>query len=348
MVVKAGHPHVDANGAVAAPCLLRWTFPSHTLCGCADQLAEIFSRDPPLYSKPPGGSAAVVSNGAAHHHAQHQAQQQQQHMHVGSPPTQQHGYPQPQHQQVSGFAAGSAEAAQRWAQAQHQPRRTGDGEAEAGVHHHHHEARPHLPSNGPEAAAPPAATPAPPPPQPPPPPPPRPAGPPPEETFRLAALEALTQRARECMLAAASAESDDVAALLDEQRVLEDRRVALSAALAPLRAEREGLEHHVSALRAATAALDAWLAENSPRVPADLTADEALQAEDAWGRQALTAAAEDAAVEDTLYVLAQGLEAGVVPLEQYLRQVRALCREQFFARATVLVVQAARAQRAAQ
>jgi ESCRT-I complex subunit TSG101 len=150
------------------------------------------------------------------------------------------------------------------------------------------------------------------------------------------------------MLAAASAESDDVAALLDEQRVLEDRRVALSAALAPLRAEREGLEHHVSALRAATAALDAWLAENSPRVPADLTADEALQAEDAWGRQALTAAAEDAAVEDTLYVLAQGLEAGVVPLEQYLRQVRALCREQFFARATVLVVQAARAQRAAQ
>ena len=56
MVVKPGHPCVDANGAVAAPYLQRWTFPSHTLCGCAAQLAELFSRDPPLYSKPPAGA----------------------------------------------------------------------------------------------------------------------------------------------------------------------------------------------------------------------------------------------------------------------------------------------------
>ena len=155
----------------------------------------------------------------------------------------------------------------------------------------------------------------------------------------------LTRRARECLVAAAAAESDDVAALLDEQRILEDRRAALAAALPPLRAEREGLEHHVTALRAATVALDAWLAENTARVPEGLSADDALQGEDAWARQALNAAAEDAGVEDTLYVLAQGLEAGVVPLDQYLKLVRGLCREQFFARATVLVVQAARRER---
>jgi ESCRT-I complex subunit TSG101 len=147
------------------------------------------------------------------------------------------------------------------------------------------------------------------------------------------------------LVAAAAAESDDVAALLDEQRCLEDRRAALAAALPPLRAEREGLEHHITALRAATVALDAWLGENAARVPEGLSADDALQGEDAWARQALNAAAEDAGVEDTLYVLAQGLEAGVVPVDQYLKLVRGLCREQFFARATVLVVQAARRER---
>ena len=158
----------------------------------------------------------------------------------------------------------------------------------------------------------------------------------------------LTHRSRECLAAAAAAESEAVQALIEEQNRLETRRVGLAAALQPLRLEREGLEHHVAALHAASVALDAWLAENEARVPENISADEALQPEDAWGRQALQAAAEDAAAEDALYGLAKALEAGVLSLELYLRLVRQLCREQFFARATGLVIQAARGQRGVQ
>jgi len=61
-----------------------------------------------------------------------------------------------------------------------------------------------------------------------------------------------------------------------------------------------------------------------------------------WARQALEAAAEDAAAEDALYALGRALEERALPLPDYLRAVRALCREQFFARATALVVASAR------
>ena len=344
MVVKPGHPCVDANGAVAAPYLQRWTFPSHTLCGCAAQLAELFSRDPPLYSKPPAGAPAAAAAAGQHHH-----------VHAGSPPAQQQYAQQHSAAQAAAaaVAAASAEAA-RWQQQQQQqqpPSQQQRSVLNQAVHYMHSGVAQPPAASGSSSIdsqarhAPPPRPAVEPPPPPPPPRPPAPSGPPPEETFSEAALSVLTRRARECLVAAAAAESDDVAALLDEQRCLEDRRAALAAALPPLRAEREGLEHHITALRAATVALDAWLGENAVRVPEGLSADDALQGEDAWARQALSAAAEDAGVEDTLYVLAQGLEAGVVPLDQYLKLVRGLCREQFFARATVLVVQAARRER---
>lgn len=175
----------------------------------------------------------------------------------------------------------------------------------------------------------------------------------------------LCARARDCLSAAAAAEGERITALLEEQSTLEARRLELAAAAAPARAEREGLEHHTAALRSGADALDAWLAENEARIPAVICADEALQPADAWARQALEAAAEDAAAEDALYSLARALEVrachvssafahrhadashaqgGQLGLEAYLRAVRQLCREQFFARATGLVVAGARAR----
>ena len=165
--------------------------------------------------------------------------------------------------------------------------------------------------------------------------------PPPEERFRERALRVLLERGSAALAASAAAASRDVSQLLEEQGALERRRAALAAQLAPLRGEREGLEQHSSSLGAASVALEAWLAENEPRVADPIDPDAALQPADAWGRQALQAGAEDAAVEDCLYALAGALEKGRLPLDLYLRLVRQLCREQFMARATGLVVAAA-------
>jgi hypothetical protein len=118
----------------------------------------------------------------------------------------------------------------------------------------------------------------------------------------------LLQRGTECLAAEAEAQAEAVASLLEEQGTLEVRRRALAAAAAPARAEREGLEHHTAALRAAAVALQAWLDENEARVPDTICADDALQPEDALARQALEAAAEDAAIEDALYSLGKALE----------------------------------------
>ena len=180
------------------------------------------------------------------------------------------------------------------------------------------------------------------------------------------------QRGQACLAAEAEARAEEVASLLEEQGTLEARRRALAAAAAPARAEREGLEHHTAALRAAAVALQAWLEENEARVPDPPCADDAVQPEDALARQALEAAADDAGIEDALYSLGKALEvrascrsvvvtaqqaprfamhagahappaqAGKVGLDAYLRSVRALCREQFYARATQLVVASAR------
>ena len=119
---------------------------------------------------------------------------------------------------------------------------------------------------------------------------------------------------------------------------LEQLHRANASALAKLETEQRAA---AESIRSVGEALEAWLAENEPRVADPIDPDAALQPADAWGRQALQAGAEDAAVEDCLYALAGALEKGRLPLDLYLRLVRQLCREQFMARATGLVVAAA-------
>ena len=62
-------------------------------------------------------------------------------------------------------------------------------------------------------------------------------------------------------------------------------------------------------------------------------------------RQLLRAVARDAALEDAMDCLDEGLEKGRVTLDEYLRLTRNLCKEQFMARAEVLVVRKHQHQR---
>jgi ESCRT-I complex subunit TSG101 len=341
MVVKPGHSVVDASGlARQLPYLQRWTFPSHNLVDCTRALADAFSRDPPLFAKPT----------ASQQQQQLQQQQQQQQRPAGPDPR----WTEMLREQEAVVAAATASAASAAS--------GGYGAAQSGagtVRYNQHYSTPPMPMAGGGAVQPqPSAYAAPlpmyapqqgiaaqpPPPQrsaPPPPPPPLPPVESPEAAFRSRALASLRASARAALSAAAADSAERVTALLEEQSRLEVRRSALQAQLSPLRLEREALESHVSSLDASTVAVEAWLAENVARVPEDLSADAALAPRDAWQAQALAAAAEDAACEECLYSLAAALEAGKVGLDAYLRLVRQLCREQFMARATVLVVKAA-------
>jgi len=75
-----------------------------------------------------------------------------------------------------------------------------------------------------------------------------------------------------------------------------------------------------------------WLdAKGSDDKEVDLT--ESVKGHDTWSRQIIECCAKDSAIDDTLYSLDAALGDDRLKLKTYLRQVRKLSREQFFARA---------------
>lgn len=51
MIIKRGHPHVNASGMVSIPYLQTWVFPSSNLVDLVRNLSLLFGQDPPLYTK---------------------------------------------------------------------------------------------------------------------------------------------------------------------------------------------------------------------------------------------------------------------------------------------------------
>ncbi len=187
-----------------------------------------------------------------------------------------------------------------------------------------------------------------------------------EATFKSRAVASLTRALKAELAAVQTRCASEAERLLGVQAELADRRAALDAGLGDARRARSEWEGKVSALRAATVALTEWLAENErkPKPREGVTAgegtggegcgadsdsaedvEEAFAAEDVISAQLLRAAARDAALEDALDSLDEAHEKGRVPLEEYLDLTRNLCKEQFMARAEVLVVRKAQRER---
>jgi hypothetical protein len=76
----------------------------------------------------------------------------------------------------------------------------------------------------------------------------------------------------------------------------------------------------------------------------ELDIDTVFIGEDALAQQAIAAAAEDLAIDDTLDGLDRALGAGLIPPEAYLKHVRGLCRQQFMHRALSQEIAARRMQ----
>jgi len=68
----------------------------------------------------------------------------------------------------------------------------------------------------------------------------------------------------------------------------------------------------------------------------DVPVDEVVSASTPLYKQLVTCVAEEAAIEDSLFMLGDALRKGAVDCDVFLRQVRDLARRQFMLRATIM------------
>ncbi|KAG2437077.1 hypothetical protein HYH02_011336 [Chlamydomonas schloesseri] len=188
---------------------------------------------------------------------------------------------------------------------------------------------------------------------PPPPPPPPPAEPPRpsvdrselEVHFRHLAIEALSGQLKSLARRFADHAQEETAKAVETQSQLIERRAKLQAAHDSLTAQRMGTEQLVSELAAKNKALQGWLDRNEALAaaydPAAAPVSSLLLPADERCRQGMETQAQDLALEDAILALDRLLQTGQIALDAYLKQVRALCRRQFFARALGLKVAAA-------
>jgi ESCRT-I complex subunit TSG101 len=187
-----------------------------------------------------------------------------------------------------------------------------------------------------------------------------------EATFKSRASKALTARLKRELAVLQTTAAAEAERLLGVQAELARRREALEAGLREMRAERARWEGRVGTLRAATVQSEEWLAERARRTNGGAGAatdatdatktgseavsrkercDAAFAEEDDVSRQLLRAVAKDAALEDAMDALDEGLDKGVLKLPEWLRATRKLSKEQFMARAETLVVRKTQTQR---
>ena len=185
-----------------------------------------------------------------------------------------------------------------------------------------------------------------------------------EATFKSRASKALTARLKRELAVLQTTAAAEAERLLGVQAELARRRETLESGLREMRAERARWEGRVGSLRAATVQSEEWLAERAKTMRAgDGSAaatggtktageetsvercDAAFAEEDGVSRQLLRAVAKDAALEDTMDALDEGLDKGVLKLPDWLRATRRLSKEQFMARAETLVARKAQMQR---
>jgi len=130
---------------------------------------------------------------------------------------------------------------------------------------------------------------------------------------------------------------------VDEANQLQHLQHNLSQSEREITIERGGLTKEIGELKrlknqleTANVSLQSWLDTNSNNEPVDLV--DTVEPADCWTKQLMKAAAQDCAIDDTLFSLNRALGEDVIDFKKYIKQVRKLTREQFFARALSLKI----------
>ncbi|CAH2053905.1 unnamed protein product [Thlaspi arvense] len=163
------------------------------------------------------------------------------------------------------------------------------------------------------------------------------------EVYKKNAINKLVEMVHGDLVSMRRAREAEAEELLSLQAGLKRREEELNRGLKEMVGEKETLEQQLQVISMNTDILDSWVRENQCKTKnlVDFDVDNAFECVDTLSKQMLECTALDLAIEDAIYSLDKSFQDGVVPFDQYLRNVRLLSREQFFHRATASKVRAA-------
>lgn len=152
-----------------------------------------------------------------------------------------------------------------------------------------------------------------------------------EEHIRASLLSAVEDKLRRRLREQFSQLQAELETLRRTQQELTSGSSYLSELFEKLNREKAELEKNTIILQDKEAELEKEIAKLSDNQSIDV--DEAVTTIAPLYKQMLNAFAEEAATEDAIYYLAEGLRSGIIDLDAFLKQVRQLSRRQFMLRA---------------
>ncbi|CAK9140092.1 unnamed protein product [Ilex paraguariensis] len=168
----------------------------------------------------------------------------------------------------------------------------------------------------------------------------------PTEVFKRNAINKLMESLHSDIGALRKTREAEIDGLSTAQMVLRQREEQLLKGLREMQDEKEGLEQQLQMVLTNTDVLEGWLRDNEAKMAkmGNVNVDDAFEPCDILSKQMLECSTSDMAIEDVIYSMDKAVQEGAVPIDQYLRTVRLLSREQFFHRATASKVRAAQMQ----
>lgn len=303
MIIKPNHSIVDANGRVNLGVARygRWDPRRSRLSDCAALMSRVFSGEPPLFSRPSNAPRVVHVNASGSTNA-----------YAGDWSGNAGGSTVGTSGSTANFAQGADTRVPFSVNVNRRTRVQDDiwGGASSDAHIHQQSRAREAPPVDAESA---------------------------KRLFREAAISMLTERAQNAFRQQRDANSETVEKLLSFQTELYTRHINLEQEKGATRSMCEQIERDISLLREETVKMQSWL-DAHPDTDEPFDVESAFQGEDATSQQLIDAHAKDLAIEDTLDALDDLHNDGKIPFDEYMRWVNKLCKDQFMARAEVLVV----------
>ena len=166
----------------------------------------------------------------------------------------------------------------------------------------------------------------------------------PSEVYRRNAVNKILELVQSDIASLQKSREREVENLFANQATLKRRSEEIAFGLREMMDEKEGLEQLLQLSVINSDLLGNWVRENSGKVKEEVNIDDIFEPCDGLSGQLLECTAADMAVEDTLYSLDRSAQEGAIPFDAYLKNVRALCREQFFHRVVAVRVKATQVQ----
>lgn len=125
--------------------------------------------------------------------------------------------------------------------------------------------------------------------------------------------------------------SEEIHSLMNRQRKIVRKKAEIDQTLVQSEEEYQKLQKRKGEIKSEKERLEGWLSENEGKSRIDV--DSAVSASDSHAQQLFEATAEDYALSDVQYELEQCLNDELINLQVFLKHIRKVSRQQFFARA---------------